>query len=125
MSEQVQHFNPFLILVWILQLIILAIDYTDDGKVYWSIPIIGSFLLVQLYMVWKTNYDEMIEEQNQRITAKYGDTRIANTPHITPGITDLQAVNVRQDNTAQDSIIQLNLAPSVNLNDQDEEETEE
>ncbi len=125
MSEQVQHFNPFLILVWILQLIILAIDYTDDGKVYWSIPIIGSFLLIQLYMVWKTNYDEMIEEQNQRITARYGDTRITNTPQITPGITNLQAVNVKQDNTVQDSIIQLNLAPSVNLNDQDEEDTEE
>ncbi|MHA2028869.1 MAG: hypothetical protein ACW99Q_05720, partial [Candidatus Kariarchaeaceae archaeon] len=64
MSEKVQYFNPFLILIWILQLIILAMDYSDDNKVTWSIPVIGSFLLIQLYMVWKTNYDEMVEEQN-------------------------------------------------------------
>ena len=122
MSEQVQNFNPILILIWILQLIILAMDYSSDGAVSWSIPVIGSFLLVQLYMVWKTNYDEMVEEQNQRMMAKYGDPKIANTPTITPGITNLQLINTNLNKKSQDPIIQLNLAPSVTLGDQDEED---
>ncbi|OLS26194.1 MAG: hypothetical protein HeimC2_16060 [Candidatus Heimdallarchaeota archaeon LC_2] len=122
MSEQVQNFNPILVLIWILQLIILAMDYSSDGAVSWSIPVIGSFLLVQLYMVWKTNYDEMVEEQNQRMMAKYGDPKIANTPTITPGITNLQLINTNLNKKSQDPIIQLNLAPSVTLDDQDEED---
>ena len=117
MSEQVQNFNPILILIWIIQLIILAMDYSSDGAVSWSIPIIGSFLLVQLYMVWKTNYDEMVEEQNKRTMARYGDSKIANTPTITPGITNLQSVNIGNKAALQDPIIQLNLAPSVNEED--------
>ena len=120
MSEQVQNFNPILILIWILQLIILAMDYSADGAVSWSIPVIGSFLLVQLYMVWKTNYDEMVEEQNQQMMARYGDPKIANTPTITPGITNLQSINIGNKASSQDPIIQLNLAPSVNEEDEEE-----
>lgn len=61
--EQVQYFNPLLILIWILQLIMLAMDYSQDQRVSWSIPVIGSFLLIQIYMIWKTNYDQMKDEQ--------------------------------------------------------------
>ena len=32
MSEQVQNFNPMMILIWILQLIILAMDYSITEK---------------------------------------------------------------------------------------------
>ncbi|MHA2100429.1 MAG: hypothetical protein ACW99A_17270 [Candidatus Kariarchaeaceae archaeon] len=113
MSEKVQYFNPFLILIWILQLIILAMDYSDDNKVTWSIPVIGSFLLIQLYMVWKTNYDEMVEEQNQKVMKQYGTD---STPVITPGVTNLQTANSTQDG----SMIQLNLAPSVHDDDESE-----
>ena len=52
-TEQVKYFNPLLILVWILQIILIAMDYSADGAITWSIPVVGSFLLVQIYMIWK------------------------------------------------------------------------
>lgn len=106
MSEKVQSFNPFLVLIWILQLIILGIDYEPDRSISWSIPIIGSFLVIQIYMIWKTNYDEMVEEQQANMIANRGGTM--SPPTIRPGITNLQEAN-----STKNSMIQLNLSPSV------------
>ncbi|MFV2014934.1 MAG: hypothetical protein ACC656_05880 [Candidatus Heimdallarchaeota archaeon] len=120
MSEKIQYFNPFIALIWVLQIIILAMDYSPDKKVTWSIPVIGSFLLIQLYMVWKTNYDEMMEEQNQQLMDAYGGENLSRTPVIKPGVTNLQLANSPQDSNQSGPMIQLNLAPS--LQDDDEED---
>jgi len=104
-TEQVQSFNPILILIWLLQIIIVAMDYSQDGIVKWSIPVVGSFFLVQLYMLWKTNYDEMIQEQNERFNAL--NPIIKNTPLIIPGKTNLQNENT------QSNMIDLTLSPSL------------
>ena len=83
--EQVQYFNPLLILIWILQLIMLAMDYSQDQRVTWSIPVIGSFLLIQIYMIWKTNYDQMKDEQRtqQKIekSQSFVELRLINHPN--------------------------------------------
>lgn len=98
-TEQVKHFNPLLVLIWILQLLLLGIDYNADQRVSWSIPIIGSVLLIQVYMIWKTNYDEMIAEQkeNQAITL---EKPILNQQQlITLNLPDVNSKNYKQNKT--------------------------
>lgn len=123
MSEQVQSFNPLLILIWVFELIILGIDYSTDHRVTWSIPIIGSFLVVQIYMIWKTNYDKMMQEEREKQAKILGGDLVKNTPIIEPGRTNLQ--NVNTVNKTDSPIISLNLAPSINLNEKKTIEKEE
>jgi hypothetical protein len=105
--EQVKYFNPLLILVWILQIIIVAMDYSADSAITWSIPVVGSFLLVQIYMIWKTNYDEMVQESMEARNMEQNEL-VRNTPLITPGKSDLSASN------SGGNVISLGLAPSLN-----------
>ena len=104
--EQVKYFNPLLILVWILQIILIAMDYSADGAITWSIPVVGSFLLVQIYMIWKTNYDEMVQESREARN-KEDNELVRNTPLITPGKSELSASN-------SGNVISLGFAPSLN-----------
>ena len=105
--QQIKYFNPLLILVWILQISLVAMDYSADGAITWSIPVVGSFLLVQIYMIWKTNYDEMVQESREA-RVRDDNELVRNTPLITPGKTDLSASN------NSGNVISLGLAPSLN-----------
>lgn len=105
--DKVDSFNPLLILIWILQLIILAMDYSQDNAVTWAIPVIGSFLVVQIYMIWKTNSDEIAEEE-RRMNAQNSDDLVKNTPLIKPGKT-----NLTQLHTSHTSTVDLTLSPSL------------
>lgn len=116
-SQQVQYFNPFLILIWILQVILFAIDYSDNGRGTWSIPVIGSFFLVQVYMVWKTNSDEMKQEQQLAAQRALGGSLVEDTPIIQPGITNLSDMS-KQSSSSSSPVIHLGFAPG--LSDDDE-----
>ena len=105
--EQVKYFNPLLMLVWILQIILVAMDYSADNAITWSIPVVGSFLLVQIYMIWKTNYDEMVQE-SMEARNKEGNELVRKTPLIIPGKSDLSSAN------SSGNVISLGLAPSMN-----------
>jgi len=114
-AEQVDNFNPLLIVIWITQLLLLGWDWSQDGQVKWSIPIIGSFFLVQIYMLWKTNYDKMMEErQDQQARALGGPM---DTPKITPGKTKLKEVYKAKNKSSSttgrsdQSMINLNAKP--------------
>ncbi|MHA2252592.1 MAG: hypothetical protein ACXAD7_19665 [Candidatus Kariarchaeaceae archaeon] len=106
-TEQVQYFNPILILMWVLQLIILGMDYSGDQRVTWSIPIIGSFLLIQIYMIWKTNYDQMIKEQKEGQTRAVSGDLLDHVPIMQP----------RQNTSNQ--IINLELSPAIDSSEDD------
>ncbi len=106
-TDKIQSFNPLLILVWILELIILAMDYSQDNAVSWSIPVIGSFLLIQVYMIWKTNSDELELERREAV-AKSSSNLVKNTPLIHPGKT-----NLTQLHSKHSSMVDLTLSPSV------------
>lgn len=110
--EQVQSFNPLLIVVWVLEILIVAMDYSADQKITWSIPVVGSFLVVQIYMLWKTNYDKMVQEQREVQALKAGGSIVANTPLIQPGRTNLQGANSSKSN-----MVNLTLAPSLTEED--------
>ena len=113
--EQVQSFNPLLIVVWVMEIIIVAMDYSSDQRISWSIPVIGSFLIIQLYMLWKTNHDNMIQEQRKFRALKIGGSLVENTPLIQPGKTNLQNASSRNS-----VIVDLTLAPSLIEDDQQE-----
>ena len=86
-AEKVQSLNPIMVIIWITNFLIFYWDWSNDGIVSWSIPIIGSVLIVQIYMVWKTNYDEMMEDDRVvQINALGGPT---NRPDIVPGTNNL------------------------------------
>lgn len=108
-AERVNSFNPLLILIWVFQLIILGIDW-QDGSVTWSIPIIGSFLLIQIYMVWKTNYDEMQQAQSDAHARSLGGPM--DTPMIDPNRTDLKDVysNSKGGSKPSGQMINLNVS---------------
>ena len=81
-AERVRSFNPILLLIWAFQIIIFVLDLQGDGRVSWSIPIIGSFFFVQLYMIWKTNYEQMEEERRSKMAEMLGGPK--NVPEIDP-----------------------------------------
>jgi hypothetical protein len=62
----------------------------------------------------------MIEEQNMQLSKAYGGDTLNRTPVITPGVTDLQSANAPHASNQGGSIIQLNLSPS--LQDDDDED---
>jgi len=108
-AEQVDSFNPLLALVWITQLLLLGWDYNQDGRIWWSIPIIGSFFFIQLYMIWKTNHDKLMEEQRDRQARALGGP--VDTPEIVPGQTklkDLYKSNTSGSGQTSKKMINLN-----------------
>ena len=105
-SDRVNSVSPFLVLIWIFQLIILVIDW-QDGGVSWSIPIIGSFLLVQVYMVWKTNSDEIMQEQTEAMARSLGGPM--DTPMINPNQTDLRSMYSSKEETKRSGSVNINI----------------
>ena len=71
-TEQIQSFSPLMILIWVLNIIVVAMDYSPDQRITWSIPVVGSVIVVQVYMIWKTNYDQMVQEQREVQAQKLG-----------------------------------------------------
>lgn len=97
-AEQVDSFNPMLIVIWITQLLLLGWDWSQDQRIWWSIPIIGSFFFIQLYMIWKTNHDKMMEEERDRQARALGGP--VDTPEIVPGQTKLKDLYKNSDNNS-------------------------
>jgi len=113
-AEKVNSFNPIWIVIWITQILIVGVDYAQDGRIVWSIPIVGSVFIVQVYMIWKTNYDEMMEERQKRQARALGGP--IDTPKIVPGQTKLKDLYPSKNNSqgSKDSkkMINLNAQPS-------------
>ncbi|MDH5401004.1 MAG: hypothetical protein OEY49_00825, partial [Candidatus Heimdallarchaeota archaeon] len=68
---------------------------------------------IQLYMIWKTNYDEMIEEEREKRRQKMGGL-VGNTPLIKPGVTDLKQIH-----STDTHMVNLNISPNV-VDDEEE-----
>ncbi len=120
-NEQVQYFNPIMILVWIIQLLIVGMDYSKDQRISWSIPIIGSVLLIQIFMIWKTNYDEMMAERREAMGKKYGGALVNSTPVIQPGTTNLAMAQQKSANF--DTMVDLDISSNLKSKKNDQEKT--
>lgn len=83
-------------------------DYSPDQTITWSIPIVGSVIVIQIYMIWKTNYDQMVQEQREVEAKKLGGSIVKDTPLIQPGVTNLADANKKGG-----AMVNLTLSPSV------------
>ncbi|MHA2504227.1 MAG: hypothetical protein ACXAE3_15320 [Candidatus Kariarchaeaceae archaeon] len=115
-SDQVDSFNPILLAIWATQLLLLGWDWSQDGKVLWSIPIIGSFFVIQLYMIWKTNYDSMLQEQRNAQAIALGGP--IDTPEIDPRSTKLQDLYKTTEKRERDPKKDININVNQSENDQ-------
>lgn len=121
-AEQVESFNPLLVVIWLTQLLLLGWDWSADGQVRWSIPIIGSFFIIQLYMIWKTNYDQMMEEQRDAQARALGGPM--DTPKIQPGKTNINELYKSKETTETSSGSNKSSNQMVNLNPKSAEDDE-
>lgn len=118
MSERVSSFNPIIIAIWLTSLVLFIVDYTPDSRISWSIPIIGSILLVQLYFVWKTNYDDMIEKDREKQVAALGGP--TDVPTIDPLRQNLDQMYTETKNTTP---IKKDPGDLININPQNNDQS--